>query len=172
MAKKESIKDKLSIKPKKENVKITERKPQTYWTDIDQMFDRFKSDLDNLFLTPFRETSVGLTEFKTPSTDIADHGDKYEVCAEMPGVNKDNINIEVTQNSIEISAETQETEEEENKDWLRRERNSMSYYRNFGLPEDIKSDNVEAEFRDGILTVMLPKVKPKQRPKPKKINVK
>ncbi len=172
MAKKEGLKEKIGIKPKKENVEITEGRPQDYWTDLDWMFDRFKSDLDNLFLAPIRGQSASLTEFKTPSTDIADQGDKYEVCAEMPGVPKDEINIEVTPNSIEISAESKETEEEETKNWLRRERSSMSYYRNFGLPEDIKSDEVEAEFKDGILTVMLPKVKPKETPKTKKVNVK
>jgi HSP20 family protein len=90
----------------------------------------------------------------------------------MPGIPKNDINIEVTPNSVEISAEHQESEEEEKKNWLRRERSSMSYYRSFELPEEIKSDNVDAELKDGILTVTLPKVKPKPERKSKKINIK
>lgn len=173
MAKKEGKKGKLSIKPKKkEKMEITERRPHDLWIDLDQMFNRFRTDMDDLFLSPFRRFPVALSEFKTPSTDIADCDDKYEVCAEMPGIPKNDINIEVTPNSIEISAEHQESEEEKKKNWLRHERSSMSYYRIFDLPEEIKSDNVEAEFKDGILTVMLPKVKPRPEYKSKKVNIK
>jgi HSP20 family protein len=174
MAKKEGKKEgKLSVKPKKkEKMEITESRPYDIWTDLDQMFNRFRTDMDDLFWSPLRRFPVAMSEFRTPSTDIADHGDKYEVCAEMPGIPKDDINIEVTPNSIEISAEHQESEEEEKKNWLRRERSSMSYYRNFELPEEIKSDNVDAQFKDGILTVMLPKVKPKPKHKSKKVNIK
>jgi HSP20 family protein len=173
MAKKEGKKGKLSIKPKKkEKMEITERRPYDLWTDFDQMFNRFRSDIDDLFWSPYRQFPLVFNELRTPSTDIADHGDKYEVCAEMPGIPKNDINIEVTPNSIEISAEHQESEEEKKKNWLRRERSSMSYYRSFDLPEEIKSDNVQAEFKDGILTVMLPKVKPKPEYKSKKVKIK
>jgi HSP20 family protein len=174
MAKKEGKKEgKLSVKPKKkEKMDITESRPYDLWTDFDRMFDDFRTDLGSLFWSPLRRFPVALSEFRTPSTDIADHGDKYEVCAEMPGIPKDDINIEVTPNSIEISAEHQESQEEEKKNWLRRERSSMSYYRNFELPEEIKSDKVDAEFKDGILTVMLPKVKPKPKHTSKKVKIK
>ncbi len=128
--------------------------------------------MEDLFWSPFKRYPVALSEFRTPSTDIADCDDRYEVCAEMPGIPKNDINIEVIPNSIEISAEHQESGEEKKKNWLRRERSSMSYCRCFDLPEEIKSDNVEAEFKDGILTVMLPKVKPKPEYKSKKVNIK
>ena len=68
--------------------------------------------------------------------------------------------------------EKQEGEEEEQKNWVRRERRSMSYYRNFELPEHIKSDQVEAELKDGILKVMLPKVEPKPEHESKKVKIK
>lgn len=172
MVKKEDIKDKLSIKPKKEKMEITEKRPYDLWSDMDQIFNRFKSDMDSLFFTPFRTTPKEFSEFRTPSTDIADHGDKFEVCAEMPGIPKDDINIEVTPHNIEISAEQKKSEEKEKKDWIRRERKSMRYYRNYELPEKIKSDQVEAEFKDGILTIMLPKIEPKEKTEAKKVNVK
>jgi HSP20 family protein len=173
MVKKEGKKNKLSVKPKKkEKMEIAERRPYDIWSDFDQMFNRFRSDIDDLFWTPYKRFPLTFSEFRTPSTDVVDHGDKYEVCVEMPGIPKNDINIEVTPNSIEISAEHQESEEEEKKNWLRRERSSMSYYRSFELPEEIKSDEVDAEFKDGILTVMLPKVEPKPERKSKKVNIK
>ena len=173
MAKKEGKKGKLSVKSKKkEKMELTERRPYDIWTDFDRMFDDFRTDIGGLFWSPLRRYPVALSEFRTPSTDIADCGDKYEICAEMPGIPKDDINIEVTPNSIEISAEHQESEEEEKKNWLRRERSSMSYYRSFDLPEEIKSDKVDAEFKDGILTVMLPKVETKPKHKASKVKIK
>ncbi len=171
MAKKKSNKGKESVKPQ-EKMEITERKPYDLWTNFDRMFNRFRSDVDDLFWSPFRRYPTPTGEFRTPSTNIADHGDKYEVCAEMPGIPKDKINIEVTPTNIEISAEHQESEEEEEKNWLRRERSSASYYRNFELPEEIKSDKVEAEFKDGILTVLLPKVEPTAASKSEKVKIK
>ncbi len=173
MAKKESLKDKLSIRPKKEKREMTERTPYDVWSNMDEIFNRFRSNLDDLFWsTPSGNFPRIASDIRMPSTDVADHGDKYEVSAEMPGVPKDDINIEVTPNNIEISAEHKKSEEEEKKNWLRRERSSMSYYRNFDLPEEIKSDKVEAEFKNGILTVMLPKVEPKKSAKAKKVDVK
>jgi HSP20 family protein len=173
MAKKEGKKGKLSVKPKKkEEMELTERRPYDLWTDFDRMFDDFRTDIGSLFWSPLKKFPVAMSEFRTPSTDVIDHGDKFEVCTDMPGIPKNDINIEVTPNSVEISAEHQESEEEEKKNWLRRERSSMSYYRSFELPEEIKSDNVDAELKDGILTVTLPKVKPKPERKSKKINIK
>ena len=60
----------------------------------------------------------------------------------------------------------------EDKNWLRRERSSTSFYRALELPEELKTDNVDAEFSDGILTVKLPKVEPKPEHKPKKVKIK
>ncbi len=172
MAKKESIKDKLNIKPKKkEKREITERTPYDVWENMDRMFDRFRTNLDDLFLSTYGSPTE-LSEYRAPSTDIADHGDRYEVNAEIPGVPKEDINIEVTPNNIEISAEHKESEEEKKKNWLRRERRSTSFYRNFDLPEEINSDEVEAEFNDGILSIMLPKVEPKPKKKSRTVDIK
>jgi len=55
----------------------------------------------------------------TPPIDVADLGNHYEMHLEMPGIPKDKINIEVTQNSVEIYAKHEETKEEKNKNWNR-----------------------------------------------------
>jgi HSP20 family protein len=149
------------------------KRPYDLWADMDRMFDDFRTQFDDLFW-PVSQRSELLSDIMTrnPPMDIADLGDKYEMHVEMPGIPKNDINIEVTPDSIEIYADHEESKENKDKNWLRRERSSMSYYRSLELPEQIKSDNVDAEFKEGILTVMLPKVEPKPKHKVNKVKIK
>ena len=173
MALRKEKKNKLAIKPTKKVGDITVRRPYDLWADMDRMFDDFRTQFDDLFW-PMSQRGELLVDMRTrnPPMDIADLGDKYEVHVEMPGIPKDDISIEVTPSSIEICADHEESKEAKDKNWLRRERSSMSYYRSLELPEQIKSDNVDAEFKDGVLTVMLPKVEPKPKHKTSKVKIK
>ena len=173
MAIRKEEKNKLTLKPSKKTRNIALRRPYDFWIDMDKMFDDFRTQFDNLFL-PIRQQGKLLADMSTrnPPMDIADLGDKYEMHVEMPGIPKDDISIEVTPDSIEIYADHEESNEDKDKNWLRRERSSMSYYRSLELPEQIKSDDVDAVFRDGVLTVMLPKTEPKPKLKSSKVKIK
>ena len=173
MALKKEKKNKLALKPTKKIGEITVKRPYDLWADIDKMFDNFRNQFDDLFwpISQRGELSAD-SRIKNPLMDIADLGDKYEMHVELPGVPKDDISIEVTPNSIEICAEHEESKEDKEKDWLRKERSSINFYRSLEFPEEIKSDNVDAEFKDGILTVMLPKVEPKPKHKASKVQIK
>ena len=173
MALRKTKKDKLAVRPTKKIGDLTVRRPYDLWADMDRMFDDFRTQFSDLLL-PWNQGDE-LTTYamdRTPLMDIADLGDKYEMHVEMPGIPKDDIEIEVTPNSLEICAEHEENKEDEDKNWLRRERSSMSFYRSLELPEKIKSDKVDAEFKDGILKVMLPKVEPKPKHKASKVKIK
>ena len=165
--------DKLIERPIEERNEITTRRPFDLWADFDRMFDRFRKEFDEL-LWPLSRTgpTTIMTANRTPLLDIADLGDRYEMKVEMPGIPKENINIEVTSTGVEISAEHKESKEDKSKNWLRKERKSMSFYRALELPEELKTDNVDAELKDGVLTVKLPKVKPKPAHRPKKVQIK
>jgi HSP20 family protein len=167
------VKDKLPIerKDKKNSTEITERRPYDIWNEMDQLFDQFRTNFDDLFWGP-RENLLSSYQNRAPLTDVVDHGDHYEMNIEMPGITKDNVNIEVTSNTIEVSAEEKETKDEKNKNWLRKERTEKKFFRSMELPEEFKTDNVEAEIKNGVLTVMLPKVEPKPKDKPKKVKIK
>ena len=173
MALRKEKKNKLAIKPTKKVDDITVRRPYDLWVDMDRMFDDFRTQFNDL-LVPWSQRNELATYAmdRTPLMDIADLGDKYEMHVEMPGIPKEDISIDVTPDSIEICAEQEESKEDKDKNWLRRERSSMSFYRSLELPEQIKSDNVDAEFKDGILTVMLPKVEPKPKHKASKVKIK
>jgi HSP20 family protein len=140
---------------------------------MDSLFDSFRTGFDDLFW-PWTGTT-GVTKYaqeRIPSMDVADMGDHYEMRLEVPGIPKDNIDIQVNQNGIEIKAECKDEKEEKGKNWLRRECSGTSFYRSVELPEELKTDYVDAELKDGVLTVSLPKLEPKPGQKAKKVKIK
>jgi len=173
MAKQRGKKEKLAIKPYVgKRGALAEAKPFNYWIDMDRLFDQFRSNFEDLLWNPKMNLMNLSDEIRTPSMDVADFGDKYQLTVEMPGISKDDINIEITPNDVEISAEKKTEEEEKRKNWLRRERSSMSFYRHLQLPEELKTNDVDAQFKDGVLTLTLPKVKSKPPYESKKVKVK
>lgn len=166
-------KDKLAIRPTEgKTTEISERRPDDLWTEVDQLFDQFRSNFDDLFWQPHSRTLGFSNQQRTPMMDVADLGNKYEMKVEMPGIPKDKINIDVSPNGIEISADHETNQEEKNKNWLRRERSSMSFYRNIQFPEEVKTDTVEAELKDGVLHLSIPKVEAKPEYKATKVKIK
>jgi HSP20 family protein len=166
-------KEKLMVRtPDRPKRGLVEQQPKELWTDFDRLFDQFRSNFEDLFWSPPSEMMIPPLTTRAPPSDVIDLGDKYKVTLEMPGVSKENIDIEVTSNEVEVSAENKTEFETEDKNWLRHERSSMSFYRDFVLPEELKTDGVDAEFKNGVLTLILPKLEPKPRHEPKKINIK
>jgi len=166
-------KDKLAIRPTEEKRgEITQQRPYDMWTDMDQLFDQFRTNFYDLFWRPNTNLLSTFDDLRTPMMDIADLGNKYEMKVEIPGIPKEKINIDVSPTSIEISAKHETGEDEKNKNWLRRERSSMSFYRSLEFPDKIKTDTVEAEFKDGVLNLTLPKLEPKPEHKSTKVKIK
>jgi len=165
-------KDKLAIRPVDKTTDITTpRRPYDIWAEMDQLFERMRAGFDELFWGSSRMISP-FTESRMPTVDVADLGNRYEMVCELPGIPKDNIDIQVTPNSVEITAKQETTEEDKQKNWIRRERISTSFHRYMELPEEVKTENVEAEMKDGILTIKLPKVEPKPEYKSTKVKIK
>lgn len=174
MERRKKKEDKLTVKPSKQKDELTTRRPLNLWSEMDDMFENFRSQVDNL-LWPWGHRSepiTTMTEKRTPPMDVADMGDHYEMKVEMPGIPKKDINIEVTPTTVEISAQHEESKEGKDKNWLRRERSSVSFYRAVELPEELRTENIDAELQDGVLKLQLPKVEPQPKYKPKKIKIK
>jgi HSP20 family protein len=165
-------KNKIIEKPTRKG-EIQPRRPYDIWRDMDSLFDTFRTDFDDIFW-PWSGTR-GLTTYapdRTPPLDVADMGDHYEMRLEVPGIPKENIDIQVSQNGIEIKAQCQETSEEKGKNWLRRECTGTSFYRSVELPEELRTQDVDAELKNGILLVVIPKVEPRPESKPTKVKIK
>lgn len=144
--------------------------PMSLMADMDRLFEDFKTDWENAFLVP-RAFATDL--IRQPLVDLADNGKEYVVKAELPGIKKEDLTIEITENNIEISGETKFEQKEEDKDkgFLKRERRYSSFFRSLPLPEAVLTDKAEAELKDGVLTVKLPKAVPPEK-KTKKVQVK
>ena len=84
---------------------------------------------------------------------------------DLPGFSKDDVEIEVTDDAVAISAEKTQTEEEKKKNYVRRERSAQTFYRRVQLPEEVKCDEAKASLNDGVLEITLPKKEPKETKK-------
>jgi HSP20 family protein len=173
MAIRKGKENRIAVRPSDKKNEVTNLRPADLWTEMDRMFDNFRTNFDDLFW-PWsqRQAPSIVNQQRTPPMDVADHGNHYEMRIEMPGVQKDDINIEVTSNTIEISAQYEQNTEDNDKNWIRKERSSMSYYRALEFPEELSTDDVDAELKDGLLTLTLPKIEPKPEHKPKKVKIK
>ncbi len=94
--------------------------------------------------------------------DIAEKGANYEVKADLPGVNKEDINVRVHGNIVQIDAEVKREKQTSGNGarWLRTERYEGSVSRSFSLAEDVDENKVQARYNNGVLTLELPKKAP------------
>jgi HSP20 family protein len=142
--------------------------PMSLLHDMDRLFDDFRAEWESTFLTQARPSSEVIRQ---PLVDVADNGKEYVVSAELPGISKEDLNVEVTESRIEISSEKRSEETDSKEGYIRRERSYSSFHRSIPLPGEILPGKAEAELREGVLTVKLPKVKPEEK-KGKKLPVK
>ncbi len=90
--------------------------------------------------------------------DMIDEGDRVRVIADLPGFNKEDIQVYVEDGDLVIRAERKEETEEKGKDYLRQERRFGRVYRRISLPSDLDLDGIKAKYTNGVLEVTIPKV--------------
>lgn len=96
-------------------------------------------------------------EEMSPAIDLYEEGQDIVAKAELPGLKKEDIDINITENTLTISGSKEKEEKVERKDYIRVERSSGSFSRSFSLPVDVKTDAATASFKDGVLEVRIPK---------------
>jgi len=149
-------------------MKITKRKSEP--TAIESM----RREMDRFFdeLTPFswmRETNGGSRmDVWAPNTDMSEDENEYVIKMDIPGMTKDDIEVNFEDNRITIRGERSEEEREEKKDYIRKERYKGSFYRSFTIPKTVDEDQIKAKFEEGVLKVNLPKA---EVSKPKEVKV-
>jgi HSP20 family protein len=95
---------------------------------------------------------------RVPAVDVREEEDQYVVNAELPGMTKEDVSIEVGDGVLEITAKKEQEREEKGEGYLRRERGAMCFHRRLTLPEDVDPQTIEAKLAEGVLEVRLPKV--------------
>ena len=138
------------------------------WLDIDKSIENLRRDMEKAFSS---FPSINMSKTPQSTCDIIDEGKQLRVKIDVPGVKKNEINLNVTDNSLEISAKHKEESEEKRKNYLRKERSHISYYRTLPLPEKVKAEGVKAKLADGVLDIILPKANPTTSQKKKSIPV-
>ncbi len=161
-----------------ENQNNEKRELVPFWSsgfgDLDRVFDNFKKDFEQILGPTFGTVKPfgHMFEQSSPtSCDLVDEGDKFVVTADMPRIKKDEINLDVGDDYIDISAEHKESDEEKKKKYIRKEHHEFSIHRRMTLPDRVKPSNVKAKLNNGLLTVELPKEKPTPQPKTTRINI-
>lgn len=135
-------------------------------------FARNAFNIFNAFDDFDRDFFSGSMTVNSCRTDIRDAGDKYIMESELPGFGKEDIKLDINGDYLVITAEKSSEKEEKNADgkYIRRERTMGSYKRSFGI-SDVNADEISAEYKNGILTIELPKKKP-ETPVSKRLEIK
>ena len=140
------------------------------WTDVDRTIENFRKEMERAFST-FPSNFPSFPKMSQTSCDVIDEGKQFKVRMDVPGVKKNEIKLNVTENSLEVSAEHKEESEEKKKNYLQKERSHISYYRTLPLAETVMSGKATAKLTDGVLEITLPKAKPTPTQKKKTVNV-
>lgn len=133
--------------------------------EMERMFDNYFS---RGWMRPFQMEwptfpKIKAFEGKSPSVDVIERDNEVVVKAELPGVDKKDLDISVTKNTVTIKGSTSHEEKEEKGDYYRCEISRGSYSRTLSLPADVDEEKTRAKFKDGILELTLPKLKKSKR---------
>ena len=144
-----------------------EKWPMMSARQFDSIFDSFRREMERMMNRPWSYP----VDWELPSLfesrdmrmavyEMVDRGDRFEIQIEVPGIEKENVDVKATKYSVEISGKHSEKSEEKGKRYLYSERMFRSFYRNVQLPEEIITSKVSAKVENGILKVDLPKKNP------------
>jgi HSP20 family protein len=143
--------------------------------DFDRMITSFQREFDDFWETPSRwghgmrwKHGFPMMPFRDtmmPSVDLEDRGKDFRLTVDLPGFSRENVEIEVSEDSVAIHAKKAVEEEEKKRNYVRRERAAQTFYRRIPLPEMVRSDDAKANLNNGILEITLPKKTPKETKK-------
>ncbi len=119
-------------------------------TGFDRMLDEFFNDGWNF---PVNSQNSNWT----PSVDIRETDEAYTITADLPGMNKKKVKVNVNDGTLEITGERSFDTKDDNGSFHRRERDYGSFHRSFSLPDTVLEEKISASFKDGILSVEVPK---------------
>ena len=143
----------------------------TRWDPFREMMS-LRSQMDRL-LSDWPRSSSGWGDSESGGLqnlplDLSESDQAYTVCASIPGIKPEDLEISVQNNMLTIRGETKSEQEREGDRWHLRERRVGQFQRTIALPNNVDSDQVGAEYNDGVLTLTLPK---SEEAKPRRINI-
>ena len=130
---------------------------------------RLRNEIDRLFESPFDFGMSDLFQGWLPPVEIGEDKDQFVVTVELPGMNPNEIETTVHENMLTISGERKQEQKEGEGETYRSERFYGRFQRTIALPQGVDPNKIEATYKDGVLTLRLPKT---EQAKPKQIQIK
>jgi HSP20 family protein len=118
---------------------------------MDRMFEDF--GLGRRWPSPWRESGIAAW---TPSIDVFQKGNELTIKADLPGLKREDVTVDITEDAVTIQGERKHEHEEEREGYYRSERNYGSFYRVVPLPQGAITEQAKATFKDGVLEVTVP----------------
>jgi HSP20 family protein len=155
-------------------------RPRDFFGSLRDEVERVFEDFDRSFWgTPVRWRGPDSEFFRrprlssawNPSVDIAEKDNMLEITADLPGIDEKNIEVKLSGGILTVKGTREEHKEEKKKDYYLSERQFGAFERSFRVPESVDSEKIDAHFKNGVLTVSLPK-KPEAVKAEKKIDIK
>jgi HSP20 family protein len=152
---------------KKEKMELERRTPETvnpfpmmrrFTKDMERLFEDFRGfSFPTFFRTDFAPFRMEIDNVEwTPQIEVFHNNEQFMVRADLPGLTKDDVKIEVTDELLTISGERKEEKEEKGEGFYRSERSYGSFFRRIPLPEGAKTENATATFTNGVLEIVMP----------------
>jgi len=145
-------------------------RPEPWGLTPSEHLSQLREEIDRLFETPFADFSR-MGEFFNgwaPALDLSEDKDNLVATVEIPGLSKENLDVSVHEGVLNVSGERVKANEREAGEAHRQERVYGRFHRSISLPKPVKVDSIKATYRDGILTVTMPKT---EQAKPRQIEV-
>jgi HSP20 family protein len=167
MAKKQTRQD---VEVSTSKGELAERKASRAMNPFEEMERMFEQFMGRSWMRPFSWENPLLSEMaksmdlRVPSVDVIDREEEIVVRAEIPGVDKENLEVSLSDDRLTIKGTTkQDKEEKEAGEYTRREMSRGSFTRVVTLPANVDGEKAKASFKDGVLEMTLPKLKPSKR---------
>ncbi len=152
----------MAIEKRRESEELDLYRP---FEEMQKVMDRFFEEFPRIWpLTVSNETF-------TPAVDISETDKSYEFEIELPGMKKEDVQIEVNDGVLTVSGEKREEKKEEKKGYRKIERSYGKFERSFSLPSDVDEKNITAKFENGLLNISIPK-SPEAKESRRKIEIK
>lgn len=144
--------------------------PVSRWDDPSEMMGRLQSELDHTLRQVFGGRSNGNSTpvMWTPSTDLREDDNEIVIKMDLPAVKPEDVDIELTRDTLVVKGERKFDDVERRKDYVRIERQFGTFQRSWTIATSVQADSIKAEFKDGVLTITLPKA---EAAKPRKVQV-
>jgi HSP20 family protein len=132
------------------------------------LFDQFNSEINRLFSGTQVQRAANQERGWAPAVDIREEDDRFVLCADIPGVERKDVEITLEKGVLTIKGERRAESEQQREGFHRRERVHGTFMRQFTLPDTVNAENISATVKEGVLHIDIPK---QARPEPRKITV-